>query len=173
MIIKSAGLHPSEIHPLTHSFMNEVGIDLNGHHSKKIDMKTFFASTIVMKLCEEIKETCPVVPFGTRNVLWNIQDPLLGITPKLENVRLARDEMLPPISSSCCRPSKSMVFVQSTSLPPCLGPVQSAETEKVHGVFFMTCLIIYGRSSFWTVSCPKKTNICLGQHQVSHDFSLF
>ncbi|OMF22580.1 hypothetical protein BK133_25995 [Paenibacillus sp. FSL H8-0548] len=93
VIINSAGLHPSEIHLLTHSVMNEVGIDLNSHHSKKIDMKTFIASTIVVKLCEEIKEKCPVVPFGTRNVLWNIQDPLLGITPKIENVRLARDEI--------------------------------------------------------------------------------
>ncbi|WP_083682370.1 hypothetical protein [Paenibacillus sp. FSL A5-0031] len=42
VIINSAGLHPSEIHPLTYSVMNEVDIDLNSHHSKKIDMKTLY-----------------------------------------------------------------------------------------------------------------------------------
>lgn len=93
VIIDSAGLYPSEIHPLTQSVMNEVGIDLTGHHSKKIDMKTFIASTIVVKLCEEIKESCPVVPFGTRSVQWNIQDPLSEAPLRLEKVQSVREEI--------------------------------------------------------------------------------
>lgn len=93
VIIDSAGLRPSEIHPLTHSVMNEVGIDLSGHHSKMIDMKTFIASSIVVKMCEDTKERCPVVPFGIRNVQWNLQDPLSESPPQLEIVRLIRDEI--------------------------------------------------------------------------------
>lgn len=93
VIIDSAGLHPSELHPHTLSVMNEVGIDLTGQYAKKIDMKTFIASTIVVKLCEEIKERCPVVPFGTRNVQWNIQDPLTETPPQIEKVRSAREEI--------------------------------------------------------------------------------
>jgi len=93
VIVDSAGLHPSEIHPLTLSVMNEVGIDLGGHYSKKIDMKTFIASKIVVKMCEDIKEKCPVVPFGIRNVQWNIEDPLSETPPQLEKVRLIREEI--------------------------------------------------------------------------------
>lgn len=93
VIVDSAGLNPSEIHPLTLSVMNEVGIDTGGHYSKKIDMKTFIASTIVVKMCEEIKEKCPVVPFGIRNVQWNIEDPLAETPPELEKVRLIREEI--------------------------------------------------------------------------------
>lgn len=56
VIVDSAGLQPSEIHPLTLSVMNEVGIDLGEHYSKKINMKTLIASKIVVKMCEDINE---------------------------------------------------------------------------------------------------------------------
>ncbi|MEK3986360.1 arsenate reductase ArsC [Paenibacillus sp. FSL K6-3166] len=91
VIVESAGLEESDIHPLTIQVMREIGIDVSTHYSKKLDMKTFMNSNIVVKLCEQLNERCPIVPFGIRNVEWNISDPLSE--DLIESVRAARDEI--------------------------------------------------------------------------------
>jgi arsenate reductase len=93
VIVHSAGLNPSDIHPLTVQAMKEIGIDISNHHSKKIDMKIFLSSTVIVKLCDGISERCPVVPFGIRNEQWSINDPLDGENPSIESVRAVRDEI--------------------------------------------------------------------------------
>ncbi len=93
IIVESAGLDPHPLHPLTVEAMNEIGIDLSGYTSKKIDMKVFLAATVIIKLCEDVQERCPIVPFGIRNEQWNIPDPLGSTPPTLEDVRKARDEI--------------------------------------------------------------------------------
>jgi len=55
--------------------MKEVGIDISDQQSKRIDMNTFINPQMVIKLCEQINEKCPVVPFGIQNVRWDIPDP--------------------------------------------------------------------------------------------------
>ena len=93
MIVDSAGLDPNPLHPLTVEVMKEIGIDISQSSSKKIDMKKFLAATVIVKLCEEIQERCPIVPFGIRNEQWNIQDPLAASNPTIEDVRKTRDEI--------------------------------------------------------------------------------
>lgn len=90
VISQSAGLEASEIHPYTVEVMKEVGIDISSNVSKRIDMKTFLSSNAVVKLCEQLNEKCPVVPFGIMNVQWDIPDPLTH-GGKLEDVRKTRD----------------------------------------------------------------------------------
>ncbi len=92
VIAFSAGVEESTIHPLTIEVMKEVGIDISDHQSKRIDMKAFISSQIVIKLCEQVNERCPIVPFGIQNVQWDIPDP----TPKqgegrIEEFRDVRD----------------------------------------------------------------------------------
>ncbi|TLS51700.1 metalloregulator ArsR/SmtB family transcription factor [Paenibacillus antri] len=89
IIVQSAGLEGEEVHPLTIEAMKEEGIDLSAHFSKKIDMKTFMGANVVVKLCEQLKERCPVVPFGIQNHQWNIPDPLPS--GDIAEVRKARD----------------------------------------------------------------------------------
>lgn len=91
VIALSAGLEASKIHPYTVEVMKEVGIDISNKVSKRIDMKTFISSTAIIKLCEQLNEKCPIVPFGIMNVQWDIPDPL----PEghLGAVREARDEI--------------------------------------------------------------------------------
>jgi arsenate reductase len=89
--VASAGLEESEIHPLTIEVMREVGIDLSSQYSKKLDMKFFIKANVVVKVCEKLKERCPIVPFGIKNVEWDIADPLNEGT--IEAVRAARDEI--------------------------------------------------------------------------------
>jgi arsenate reductase len=56
-------------------------------------MKFFISSNAIVKLCEQIVERCPIVPFGIMNVEWNITDPLALEGFSIEDVRKARDEI--------------------------------------------------------------------------------
>lgn len=93
VIVDSAGLDSMPLHPLTIAVMNEDGIDISSNLSKRIDMKTFMAANVIVKLCEDIQERCPIVPFAIRNEQWNIQDPLGEPNESIDTVRLARDEI--------------------------------------------------------------------------------
>jgi arsenate reductase len=88
VIAGSAGVEESDIHPLTVEVMNEIGIDISDHQSKRIDMKAFISSNIVIKLCEQVNEKCPIVPFGIQNMQWDIPDPTEG---SIEDFRAVRD----------------------------------------------------------------------------------
>lgn len=93
VLIESAGLEASTIHPLTIEVMREVDINISDRISKKIDMKKFIASNVIVKLCEQVTERCPIVPFGIHSVEWSITDPLNGDEGNIEDVRLVRDEI--------------------------------------------------------------------------------
>ncbi|WP_410512299.1 arsenate reductase ArsC [Paenibacillus sp. BR2-3] len=92
VIAESAGLETGDIHPYTIEVMKEVGIDISTRISKSIDMQTFMQSNVIVKLCEQLNEKCPVVPFAIKNVQWDIADPLTH-EGRLEDVRSARDEI--------------------------------------------------------------------------------
>ncbi|MFC5648854.1 arsenate reductase ArsC [Paenibacillus solisilvae] len=91
--IDSAGLEPSSLHPFTIQAMQEIGIDITDRFSKKIDMKIFMSSSVIIKLCDDIEERCPIVPFGIRNEQWSIHDPLAKEDATMDDVRSARDEI--------------------------------------------------------------------------------
>ncbi|MEF3312083.1 arsenate reductase ArsC [Paenibacillus sp. GYB004] len=94
IVVESAGLEPSNtLHPFTIEVMQEVGIDLSQNVSKKIDMNFFISANAIVKLCEQVVERCPIVPFHIRNEEWNITDPLAIEGCTLQDVRAARDEI--------------------------------------------------------------------------------
>ena len=75
--VSSAGVDGArEIHPMTIEVMKEVGIDISQNKSKTLNMKTFVGSNVIVKLCEEAHERCPIVPFGIQNEQWDIVDPI-------------------------------------------------------------------------------------------------
>lgn len=91
VIVESAGLEPHDIHPFTLEVMKEIGIDLSGHTSNKINMNFFITSNVIVRLCQQVAERCPIVPFGIKSVNWNIEDPL--ISGDIQTVRKSRDEI--------------------------------------------------------------------------------
>lgn len=94
VMIDSAGLNPSEaIHPLTLEVLKEEGIIVDEQTPKKIDMKIFMNATVIIKLCREADERCPIVPFGIRNEQWNIKDPLDSENPTINDVRDALEQI--------------------------------------------------------------------------------
>ncbi|MFO7741446.1 MAG: arsenate reductase ArsC [Anaerolineae bacterium] len=93
----SAGLEPSPIHPYVYEVMEEVGLDLEGHHPKGVDEffnKMYFG--ILITVCQKAEERCPIFPGLGERQYWPIEDPVAvegSEEEKLEAFRKARDEI--------------------------------------------------------------------------------
>ncbi|WEU40182.1 MAG: Na+/H+ antiporter NhaA [Candidatus Odinarchaeum yellowstonii] len=93
----SAGLKPTDIHPLAVKVMNEIGIDISGKKPKSID--EFAGSMIfdyVVTLCDEDFEVCPYFP-GGKNYIHKSIDASFQLEGKSElyiaDFRRMRDEI--------------------------------------------------------------------------------
>jgi arsenate reductase len=78
--VYSAGLSPKGIHPLTHTVMNEIGIDTSLQSSKDVGIylgKVGFSHVVFV--CDKAERDCPhVFPFTTNRLSWPIEDPTLN-----------------------------------------------------------------------------------------------
>ena len=94
-IVQSAGSEPTEVHPLAIAAMREAGIDIRRQRAKGID-EIKNDPDIVITLCDDAREACPLFPGAPRYLHWNLPDPSLAQGD--ENARLAvfrrvRDEL--------------------------------------------------------------------------------
>lgn len=71
----SAGTHPTRVRPETIAVMNEIGIDISGHRSKSIDEFKGLELDVVITVCDNAKEACPVFPGHTQRLHWPFEDP--------------------------------------------------------------------------------------------------
>jgi arsenate reductase len=71
----SAGTRPTQVRPEAIAVMREVGIDISGHRSKSADEFTGRALDLVITVCDNANETCPVFPGGTQRLHWPFDDP--------------------------------------------------------------------------------------------------
>ncbi len=94
--IYSAGSQPAErVNPYAVKVMEEEGIDMSGHYPKSIEDIPYWELDVVITLCGDAKETCPVVP-GARTEHWGLPDPAKhegSEEEKLEFFRKIRDEI--------------------------------------------------------------------------------
>jgi arsenate reductase (thioredoxin) len=92
----SAGADPTKLNPLAVAAMKEIGIDISGHHAK--DVAQFLGQSFhyVIRVCDKVKEKCPVLPGAIWYLDWSFEDPVrAGGTPagRLVVFRRIRDEM--------------------------------------------------------------------------------
>jgi arsenate reductase len=94
----SAGTEPKGIHPYAERVMAEVGISLDGQHSKHLREymgKINFAYAIT--LCEEAEKSCPAIFPGIGQILhWSFEDPAAFVgseDEKLAKFREVRDRI--------------------------------------------------------------------------------
>ena len=73
--VYSAGIETHGLNPNAVKAMNEVGIDISEQTSDKIDMEILSNSNMVVTLCGDARDKCPVIPFGIRNEHWGFDDP--------------------------------------------------------------------------------------------------
>ena len=71
----SAGSHPSKVHPISIAVMEEVGIDISKHTSDHIDDYINKDIDIVITVCDNANNACPLFPENTKRIHWSIKDP--------------------------------------------------------------------------------------------------
>jgi arsenate reductase (thioredoxin) len=95
----SAGLEPTEIHPLTLEVMNEIGLDLlaQGQHSKGLD--EYFMNTHIgylITVCNNAEANCPTLLGVSVREYWGFDDPAAfegTAEEKLDKFREIRDQI--------------------------------------------------------------------------------
>lgn len=71
----SAGTKPSLVRPEAIAVMREIGIDISGHRSKSVDEFAGQELDLVITVCDNAKESCPVFPGKTQRLHWPFEDP--------------------------------------------------------------------------------------------------
>lgn len=92
----SAGSHPSQVHPMSVAVMEEVGIDISHHTSDPISDYVDHGIDIVITVCDNAKQACPVFPGNVEHFHWSIEDPFNGwdFNPlDLDNFRKVREDI--------------------------------------------------------------------------------
>ena len=74
----SAGSHPSRVHPMSIKVMEEIGIDISHHTSDHVDNYLNKEIDIVITVCDNANELCPVFPGNINRLHWSIDDPFRG-----------------------------------------------------------------------------------------------
>ena len=94
--VESAGTHPGHVRPEAIAAMREVGIDISGHRSKSVDEFAGREFDVVITVCDNARENCPVFPGRTRRVHWSFEDPAAArgdFDERLAVFRRVRDEI--------------------------------------------------------------------------------
>ena len=73
--IFSAGTEPKTIHPIAVKVMQEIGIDISQHWSKNISEIPIDKIDLVVTLCGDAAENCPIFPGKIKKIHWEIEDP--------------------------------------------------------------------------------------------------
>ena len=92
----SAGSHPSQVHPTSVAVMEEVGIDISHHTSDPISDYVDHGIDVVITVCDNAKQACPVFPGNVEHIHWSIEDPFNGwdFDPLyLDNFRKVREDI--------------------------------------------------------------------------------
>jgi arsenate reductase len=74
--VHSAGSKPAGyVHPLAIEALREIGIDIAGHESKHLDRFLNTGVDVVITVCDNANESCPVFPGKVSRHHWGFEDP--------------------------------------------------------------------------------------------------
>ncbi|WP_298469294.1 arsenate reductase (thioredoxin) [uncultured Psychrobacillus sp.] len=74
-IVKSAGIEAHGLNPNAIKAMNEVDINISNQTSDLIEMDTLHHAELVVTLCGDAADKCPVTPPHVKRVHWGFDDP--------------------------------------------------------------------------------------------------
>jgi arsenate reductase (thioredoxin) len=96
--VLSAGVAPTEVHPLTRRVLTDIGLDPRGLYAKDLD--DFFAKvsiTYAIIVCDRAEDGCPrLYPFALNTLYWPFDDPTQAegtVEVRLRTFRRVRDEI--------------------------------------------------------------------------------
>ncbi|MEK6745121.1 MAG: arsenate reductase ArsC [Nitrospirota bacterium] len=92
----SAGLMAAGVNPRAIAVMEEAGIDISRQRSREIDPNLLKTMDIVITLCDNAAEACPVTPPAIQRIHWPVKDPVGAVGTGeeiMKEFRRARDEI--------------------------------------------------------------------------------
>lgn len=100
---ESAGSKPSGyVHPLAIVAMKELGSDIGDYVSKSLDQFTDQPFDLVVTVCDNAKESCPVMTGAVETLHWPFDDPAEATGSEEEQLvmfRRVRDEIQDKIAT--------------------------------------------------------------------------
>lgn len=92
----SAGTEQTHVRPQAIEAMAELGIDISYHTSKTLDQFVDQRFDLVITVCDDANESCPIFPNAGQRWHWSIDDPTKATGSEEERMsayRAARDEV--------------------------------------------------------------------------------
>lgn len=86
----SAGVSPTTVNPLAIRAMREIGIDISHHTSDSIDQYLNRDFDLVITVCDNAKENCPIFPGAKNTRHWPFEDPADAKGTEEERMRVFR-----------------------------------------------------------------------------------
>lgn len=94
--VRSAGVETHGLNPKAVKVMAEDGVDISKQESTLIDLDYFNEADLIVTLCGDARDKCPMVPFGHVQQHWELPDPARATgTPEeiLAQFRQVRDDI--------------------------------------------------------------------------------
>lgn len=92
----SAGTHPGAVRPEAIEAMRELGIDISHHRSKHVNELAGEPFDVVLTVCDNARENCPVLPGVGNSIHKPFEDPAAvpgSYEARLAAFRRVRDEI--------------------------------------------------------------------------------
>ena len=86
----SAGVSSTTVNPLAIRAMREIGIDISHHTSDSIDQYLNRDFDLVITVCDNAKENCPIFPGAKDMRHWPFEDPADARGTEEERMRVFR-----------------------------------------------------------------------------------
>ena len=75
----SAGIIPQGIHTIAVKVMQEIGVDISYQKSKSLAEIPIDEIEVVITLCEDAAERCPIFPKKVKRIHWPREDPAKAV----------------------------------------------------------------------------------------------
>jgi arsenate reductase len=95
--VYSAGTEATFVRPEAVSVMAELGIDISGQESEALDRYLHEPFDLVVTVCDDANEACPVFPGAKNRLHWSFRDPSRAtgsVEERLGAFGEVRDEIL-------------------------------------------------------------------------------
>jgi arsenate reductase len=73
--VYSAGIAPVGINPHAIQVMQEIGIDISNQTSDAVNRELLDQVDLLITLCGDARESCPLVPVKVEKRHWSLEDP--------------------------------------------------------------------------------------------------
>lgn len=89
--VKSAGIEAHGINPRAVKIMSEISIDISQNKSEIIDIDYLNESDLVITLCGDALDNCPVIPKTVEHQHWGVEDPAKATGTEEEIMNMFRE----------------------------------------------------------------------------------